>query len=81
MDIGELPGGKPVEKVEKTEEEKKALTVELLKLEPEVEAKLKAANLTLIEQLKGLSVKDLTQVEGVTEESANKILEAMKQFG
>jgi N utilization substance protein A len=81
MDIGELPGGKPAEKVEKTEEEKKALTVELLKLEPEVEAKLKAANLTLIEQLKGLSVKDLTQVEGITEESANKILEAMKQFG
>lgn len=80
MDIGELPGGKPAPKEEKTDEEKKAMTVELLKLEPGLVEKLKTANLTLIEQLQGLSVKDLSQVEGIGEEDAGKIVEAMKQF-
>ena len=80
MDIGELPGGKPAPKEEKTDEEKKTMTVELLKLEPELVEKLKAANLTLIEQLQGLSIKDLSQVEGIDKEAAEKIVEAMKAY-
>lgn len=78
LDITDL-GEQPQPKVEKTEEEKKEETVELIGLPEEVTAKLKEANLTLVEQLKGLSVKDLTQVEGIDEESAKLIVEAIKK--
>jgi len=80
MDISELPGGAKEQKPEATDAEKKTLTVDLLKLSPEVEASLKTANLTLVEQLKGLSIKDLVQVEGLTKESAAQIVEAVKNF-
>ena len=78
LDVLEL-GEKPQPKEEKTEEEKKELTVDLLKLPEEVETKLKEANLTLIEQLKGLSSNDLTQVEGIDEDAAQQIVDAMKK--
>lgn len=78
LDINDL-GEKPQPKVEKTEEQKKELTVELLGLPKEIEEKLKAANLSLTEQLKGLSVKDLAQVEGIDEAAATVIVEAVKK--
>ncbi len=81
LDISELTGeaAEAVAKKEApTEEEKQTQTIELLNLAPEIAEKLTAANLTLIEQLKGLSVKDISQVEGIDEESAKAIIEAMK---
>lgn len=72
MDVGELAGDvvekKKVEKVE-----------ELEGITPEIVAKLAAANMISPEQLKGLGMKDLMTVEGITEEDANMIVEAMKK--
>lgn len=81
LDISDLTGEAAATVAKKegpTEEEKKTQTIELLNLAPEVAEKLTAANLTLIEQLKGLSVKDLSQVEGIDAESAEAIVSAMK---
>lgn len=77
LDINDLDE-KAKPKEEKTDEEKQTETVDLLNLPEEVTQKLKEANLTLVEQLQGLSAKDLTQVEGIDEEAAKKIVEAMK---
>jgi transcription termination/antitermination protein NusA len=52
---------------------------ELAGITPEIVAKLTAANLAQTEQLKGLGVKDLKSIEGITEEEANQIAEAMKK--
>jgi len=79
LDITELVE-KHGPKEEKTEEEKKQMTTDLLNLPEEITAKLKEANLTLTEQLKGLSKKDLTQVEGISEEDAEAIVKAMKEL-
>lgn len=46
---------------------------------PEIIAKLAAANLTDVEQLKGLSAKDFASIEGVTGEEAHAIAEALKK--
>ncbi|MCK9186729.1 transcription termination factor NusA [Candidatus Gracilibacteria bacterium] len=40
---------------------------------------LSKANLTLVEQIKGLSAKDLMEVEGIDEAGANQIIEALKK--
>lgn len=72
MDIGELKG----------EGEEKVEVAELKELEgltPEIIEKLAAANLTQVEQLKGLSVKDIAGIEGVTEEEAEAIESAVKK--
>ena len=79
LDVNDL-GEKVKPKEEKTEEEKKEMTVELLKLPAKIEEKLREANLSLIEQFQGLSAKDLAQVEGIDEKSAEQIVEAMKSF-
>ena len=79
LDVADL-GEKPVPKEEKTEEKKKEETIEFLNLEAEVVEKLTEANLTLIVQLKGLSSKDLVQVEGIDEAASNTIIEAIKNF-
>lgn len=42
-------------------------------------AKLAAANLTNVEQIKGLTAKDLTFIEGVSEEEAHSLVDAMKK--
>ncbi len=79
LDVNDLDG-KIVPKEEKTQEEKQTETVELLNLPEEVVQKLQDANLTLIEQLKGLSKNDLAQVEGIDEEAAKQIVDAMKKL-
>lgn len=81
LDINELTGEAAAVVAKKeapTEEQKKTQTIELLNLTPELAEKLTTANLTLIEQLKGLSVKDLSQVDGIDEEAATVIVAAMK---
>jgi N utilization substance protein A len=46
---------------------------------PELIAKLAAVNLTDVEQLKGLGVKDLASIEGMTEADAQLLTEAVKK--
>lgn len=48
-------------------------------LEKELVAKLAAANLTDVEQLKGLSAKDIASIEGIDEDSAHLIADAVKK--
>lgn len=50
-----------------------------LELDESIKAKLEAVSLEQVEQLRGLSVKDFTQVEGITEEEAEQIVEAVKK--
>jgi len=64
----------------KKEEKEEAQKIGELKLPKEIQEKLESANLTLVEQLKGLSEKDLTSVEGIEEEDAKKIVKAMKKI-
>ncbi len=72
MDVGELsPEAMAKPTVESIEQ--------LPEMKPELVAKLGAANLTKVEQLKGLGVKDFMSVEGVTEEEAHMIVDALKK--
>lgn len=74
LDISDFEGtaNKESEKVEAT-------TVDDLGIAPELAEKLKEANLTLTEQLKGLTAKDLMEVEGIDEEGAKEIAAAVKK--
>ncbi|MFC1615746.1 transcription termination factor NusA [Patescibacteria group bacterium] len=79
LDIAEYQGEGKTEKVEKKADAAE-VTVEDLEIEKELIEKLAAANLTLVEQLKGLSAKDLVEVEGIDEEGAKNIEKAVKKF-
>ncbi len=74
MDVGEMAGTA-------AEGEKKAVENmnELEGMTPEILEKLAKANLTQVGQLHGLSVKDLMGIEGITEEEANVIADAVKK--
>lgn len=74
MDISEYEGTAP-----KGEAKIEIKTVEELGIDPSIVAKLKTANLTSVEQLKGLTAKDLMEVEGIDEAGANIIAEAVKK--
>lgn len=74
MDISEYEGTP-----QKPEKKAENLTVEDLGLSEELVAKLTEANLTLVDQLKGLTAKDLVEVEGITEEEANEVAKAVKK--
>jgi N utilization substance protein A len=50
-----------------------------LALPEEVKEKLGAAGLEQVEQLRGLTAKDFTHVEGITQEEAQSIVEAVKK--
>jgi len=76
LDIADYEGAGTPEKVEVKEEVEK---VEDLDLDKEWIEKLSDANLSLVQQLKGLSAKDLTEVEGVTKEGAEEIVKAIKK--
>ena len=73
MDIADMAGAES-EKGPKIEEIK-----ELTGLSPEIIEKLEAANLTMLAQLKGLSVADLASIEGIGEEEAQQIAEEIAQ--
>lgn len=76
LDISELDDKLPDKK--KAKEKKEAKDLDDLELSAGINNKLKAANLTLVEQLKGLSVKDLMTIEGIGEKSAESIVKAVK---
>lgn len=74
MDISELKGEvKAKETVENV--------ADLSGLTPEIIQKLKDANLTQVEQLKGLGAKDLATIEGITPEEAKEIAATVKKVG
>lgn len=76
LDITDYEGGPTkVEDVQKVS----ATTIEDLGLSDELIEKLKIANLTLVEQLRGLSAKDLIEVEGIDEEEAQALAAAVKK--
>lgn len=74
MDISDYEG--TVAKVEKKEGVSKVADVGLSE---KIVAALSAANLTEIAQLKGLTAKDLAEVEGISEKAAKEIVEAVKK--
>ncbi len=74
LDISEYEGTP-----QKAEKKAENLTIEDLGLSEELVAKLTEANLTLVDQLKGLTAKDLVEVEGITEEEANEVAKAVKK--
>ncbi len=74
LDISEYSGGGP-----KVEEKANIVKVEDLGIDKELIEKLTAANLTLVEQLKGLTEKDFSGVDGVDEAGAKQIVEAIKK--
>jgi N utilization substance protein A len=76
MDIGDL-SDEDVAKI-KPEVADVAELAEQAGLAPEIITKLEAANLTQVAQLKGLSAKDLTGLEDLTEEEAQAVVEAVK---
>ncbi len=78
LDISEYEDDKSKTK-EKVEEKVEVENIEDLGISEELIEKLKEANLTLVEQLKGLSAKDLSEVEGIDEEGAKAIAEAVKK--
>lgn len=76
MDISEYEG---TPKATEAEEKVEANTIDELGLSEELVEALKEANLTLVEQMKGLSAKDLVEVEGIDEEGAKEIEAAVKK--
>lgn len=48
-------------------------------ISPEIVEKLATVNLVELEQIKGLSVKDFMSIEGINEEVANMLVEALKK--
>lgn len=76
MDVGELGGAAAGAEGEKKVVENIA---ELEGITPEIVEKLGKANLSQVGQLHGLSVKDLMGIEGITEDEANMIVEAVKK--
>lgn len=75
LDISEMPE----EKQKAAEAKKEVLEVKSLPVAPETVEKLAKANLTLVEQIQGLNVKDFQAVEGITEGEAEQIVEALKK--
>lgn len=76
LDINEYEGSQPKKEVE---EKIEANTIEELGLDEKLIESLKSANLSLVQQLKGLSVKDLSEVEGIDEDGAKAIETAVKK--
>ncbi|MBT4917167.1 transcription termination/antitermination protein NusA [Candidatus Peregrinibacteria bacterium] len=74
LDIGDFEGTEP-----KPEKKEEVANIEDLKLSEDLIAKLSDANLTLVEQLKGLSAKDLTEVDGIDEDGGKEIVAAIKK--
>lgn len=69
--VASAPAPKEREHVEKVEN--------LTGVTAELAAKLAAANLTDVEQLKGLSAKDISSIEGISEKEAELVAEAVKK--
>ncbi|MBU1151941.1 transcription termination/antitermination protein NusA, partial [Patescibacteria group bacterium] len=77
LDVSDMDEAKKEEKEAK--EEAKAKEVKDLDLNKKLIEKLEAANLSSVEQIKGLSAKDFAEVEGIDEKGAKAIYEALKK--
>lgn len=74
------PDGQPIVQSVAPKEKEHVIKIENLEGIPaELTAKLAAANLTDVEQLKGLSAKDLSSIEGIGEVEAQQIADAVKK--
>ena len=76
LDISDYEGTNKVEE----KPEAKEVKIEDIGIDKELIEKLATANLTLVEQMQGLSAKDLSEVDGIDEESAKSIVKAVKKF-
>ncbi|MFC1748026.1 transcription termination factor NusA [Pseudomonadota bacterium] len=74
LDIGDLSAKDAAKVKEKVES-----ITDLEGISEEVADKLAQANLTQVEQLQGLSVKDLVSIEGISEKEADVIAKAVKK--
>lgn len=70
LDIAEMTGGATEKAAEKV-----VAIKDLPNISAELAAKLEAANMTMVEQLKGLSVADLAGIEGIDEDEAQLVAE------
>ncbi len=75
LDIEDYEGKKKAP----TSDKVKIESMEELGLDAGLVEKLASANLTSVEQLKGLSAKDLAEVDGIDEEGSKQIAKAMKK--
>ncbi len=75
LDIGDMVGaaGAKADKV--------VAIKDLPNVSEELAAKLEAANMTMVEQLKGLSVADLAGIEGISEDEAQLVAEEVAKAG
>ncbi len=76
MDVGELGGAAAGAELEKKKVENIA---DLEGITPEIVEKLGKGNFSQVSQLHGLSMQDLMGIEGITEEEANLIVNAVKK--
>jgi len=79
MDISEYSGSPEAKAKAVAEEKIEAQTVDQLGIDENMAEALREANLNLVEQLRGLSAKDLSEVEGIDEEGAKAIAAAVKK--
>lgn len=75
LDIGDFEG---TAKPKKKKVENKELTLADINIDPNLVEKLTDANITLVQQVKGLSVKDFTEIDGIDEAGAKAIVKAVK---
>ncbi len=75
MDVGDLAGAAAAN----AEKKKVENIAQLEGLKPETVEKLAKANLSQVAQLHGLAAKDLMGIEGITEDEATTITEAVKK--
>jgi len=75
MDVSEMPEAKQ----KAAEAKQEVLEIKSLPISPESVEKLAKANLTLVSQVQGLSIKDFQDVEGITEDEAKTIVESLKK--
>ncbi|MBI2464130.1 transcription termination/antitermination protein NusA [Candidatus Peregrinibacteria bacterium] len=78
LDIAEIKGGEQAQTAQKTQTVTNVK--DLQSITEEVVKKLETAHLTLVEQIKGLKVKDFMQIEGIAEEEAQFLENALKDM-
>lgn len=79
LDAEEAPEGTTSSSGPKPEVKEVVAMVAELSLPEEVVAKLAEVNLEQVQQLKGLTAKDFTEIEGISEEEAKEIVKAVKK--
>jgi transcription termination/antitermination protein NusA len=78
-EIDILDADSPATGPEASEEKDHIMLVSELDISDGVKEKLAEVNLEQVKQLKGLSAKDFTEIEGITEEEAEEIVEVLQK--